>query len=53
LVIHYIQLDSWWYFKGIGDGITQYTAMSDVFPNGLSALHRKVENIPFAGHDSY
>ena len=53
LPIHYIQLDSWWYFKGIGGGVTQYTAMPNVFPDGLPALHRKVENIPFAAHNRY
>ena len=31
----YVNLDSWWYYKGIGDGVKNWTAMPDVFPNGI------------------
>jgi hypothetical protein len=53
LPIHYIQLDSWWYYKGIGDGVSNWTARPDIFPDGLQALHRRVENIPLAAHNRY
>jgi hypothetical protein len=53
LPFHYIQLDSWWYYKGINDGVSQWTARPDVFPDGLSILHRRLENIPLAAHNRY
>lgn len=53
LPFHYIQLDSWWYYKGIGDGVAQWTARPDIFPEGLSILHRRLENIPLAAHNRY
>jgi hypothetical protein len=53
LPFHYIQLDSWWYHKGIGGGVAQYTALPDVFPDGLQTLHRRLENIPLAAHNRY
>jgi hypothetical protein len=53
LPFHYIQLDSWWYYKGIGGGVTNWTALPDIFPDGLQALHRRLENIPIAAHNRY
>ena len=53
LPFHYIQLDSWWYFKGIGEGVQQWTARPDVFPDGLNVLHRRLQNIPIAAHNRY
>ncbi|CAM2722812.1 unnamed protein product [Rotaria socialis] len=53
LPFHYIQLDSWWYYKGIGDGVSQWTARPDIFPDGLQTLHRRLENIPLAAHNRY
>ncbi|CAF3719866.1 unnamed protein product [Adineta steineri] len=53
LPFHYIQLDSWWYYKGIGGGVTQYTPMPNIFPDGLQALHRRLQNIPLAAHNRY
>jgi hypothetical protein len=53
LPMHYLQLDSWWYYKGIGGGVSEYTAMPSVFPDGLQVLHRRVENIPMAAHNRY
>lgn len=32
-----VLLDSWWYFKGAGDGVTNWTAMPAVFPPGGNA----------------
>ncbi|CAF1248650.1 unnamed protein product [Adineta steineri] len=53
LPFHYMQLDSWWYYKGIGHGVSEYTAMRHIFPDGLQALHRRLENIPLAAHNRY
>jgi hypothetical protein len=53
LPIHYLQIDSWWYYKGIGGGVSNWTARSDIFPNGLPAFHRKTENIPLVAHNRY
>ena len=53
LPFRYLQIDSWWYYKGIGDGVTQWTARPDVFPDGLPALVRKLEHIPVVAHNRY
>jgi len=31
----YLQYDSWWYYKGIGNGAVNWTAMPSVFPEGM------------------
>ena len=33
-----LQLDSWWYYKGPGDGVKNWTALPTVFPNGIDAV---------------
>jgi hypothetical protein len=53
LPFHYIQLDSWWYYKGIGDGVSQWTARPDIFPDGLQVVYRRLENISLAAHNRY
>ena len=53
LPFRYLQIDSWWYYKGIGDGVKQWTAMPEVFPDGLPALVRQLENIPVVAHNRY
>ena len=35
----YILLDSWWYYRGINNGVTNWTARSDIFPDGLDSFH--------------
>jgi hypothetical protein len=50
---HSIELDSWWYYKGIGGGVSQWRALPDVFPDGLTVLHRRLENIPLAAHNRW
>ena len=42
LPFHYIQLDSWWYYKGVRDGVSEWTARPVIFPNGLQALHHRL-----------
>ncbi|CAF3945609.1 unnamed protein product [Rotaria sordida] len=53
LPLHYIQLDSWWYYQGIKNGVTQWTARPDIFPDGLQVVHRRLENISLAAHNRY
>jgi hypothetical protein len=53
LPLHYIQLDSWWYYKGIEQGVKQWTAVPNVFPDGPVEVHRRLENIPLAAHNRY
>jgi hypothetical protein len=33
-----ILLDSWWYYKGIGGGVKNWTARPDIFPDGIESL---------------
>jgi hypothetical protein len=40
--IHYIQLDSWWYYKGLADGVSEWTARPEIFPDGLNGLNRHI-----------
>ncbi|XP_071835064.1 uncharacterized protein [Apostichopus japonicus] len=48
----YYQLDSWWYFKGIGGGVKNWTAMPSVFPDGSGYLFKKL-GYPLAAHNRY
>lgn len=50
--VRYLQLDSWWYFKGLGDGVKNWTAMPSVFPHGLEAFHHEVP-WPILAHNRY
>eukprot|EP01039_Chlorochromonas_danica_P003209 gene3209-3514_t len=38
LPFRYLLLDSWWYYKGSNGGVSNWTAMPDLFPRGLSYL---------------
>ena len=53
LPIHYIQLDSWWYYRGLGDGVKQWIARTDIFPDGLSGLSKQINHLPLAAHNRY
>ena len=53
LPFHYIQLDSWWYYKGINAGVSQWKSRPDIFPDGLPSLYRQLDNIPIAAHNRY
>ena len=48
----YVQLDSWWYFKGKGGGVKNWTAMPDIFPNGIASMVEKT-GWPVVGHNRY
>jgi hypothetical protein len=53
LPFHYIQLDSWWYYKGLQGGVSQWKSRPDIFPDGLPFLYRQMERIPLAAHNRY
>lgn len=53
LPFKYIELDSWWYCKGVNGGVSQWTARPDIFPDGLQAVHQRLENISLAAHNRY
>ena len=48
----YVQLDSWWYYKGKGGGVKNWTAQTDVFPNGIEAVVEKT-GWPIVGHNRW
>ncbi|XP_078674668.1 uncharacterized protein LOC144912809 [Branchiostoma floridae x Branchiostoma belcheri] len=48
----YLQLDSWWYYKGAGGGVKTWDARPDVFPSGLRALYEKI-GLPIVAHNRY
>jgi len=33
--------DSWWYYKGVQDGVKNWTAMESVFPHGMSYVYEQ------------
>ena len=35
---NYLQLDSWWYYRGNVDGVKNWTALPNVFPNGIHSV---------------
>jgi len=47
-----MQIDSWWYPKGQSGGVTTWTALPDVFPDGLQAVHEAIQ-MPFVAHNRY
>ena len=52
----HILLDSWWYYKGKGGGVANWTVRDDIFPGGgdaaLSEFTAKSE-WPIIGHNRY
>jgi hypothetical protein len=46
-------LDSWWYYKGINDGVKNWTAMPSIFPDGLPALQKALNLTTFIAHNRY
>eukprot|EP00659_Diplonema_papillatum_P007521 gene7521-11520_t len=45
-------MDSWWYFKGTGDGVKNWTAMPSIFPDGIGAVTEKT-HWPIVAHNRY
>ncbi|XP_062503496.1 uncharacterized protein LOC134180364 [Corticium candelabrum] len=52
LPFRYLQIDSWWYFKGNANGVKNWTAMPDVFPRGIEYLHN-MTSWPIFAHNRY
>ena len=48
----YLQLDSWWYYKGVGNGVKNWTAMADVFPRGIEYVVQKT-GWPIVAHNRF
>jgi len=44
-------MDSWWYFKGTGDGVKNWTAMSSIFPHGIEFVFDNTEQMPIVAHN--
>ena len=36
--MQYLQIDSYWYYKGKNGGVTNWSATPEAFPGGLAAL---------------
>ena len=53
LPFHYLQIDSWWYYKGIKDGVSNWTARPDIFPNGLEKFDHQLQNLSLVAHNRY
>ncbi|EGD83514.1 hypothetical protein PTSG_04123 [Salpingoeca rosetta] len=52
----WILLDSWWYFKGTGNGVKNWTAMPQIFPPGGTdglAEFTSITQWPVIGHNRY
>ena len=48
----YILLDSWWYYQGVGGGVTEWIGRPDIFPQGNDYLRNKT-GWPIMGHNRY
>ncbi|CAK8679724.1 unnamed protein product [Clavelina lepadiformis] len=48
----YLQYDSWWYYKGVQDGVKNWTSMDDVFPHGMDSLFQST-GLPVVAHNRY
>ena len=48
----YALLDSWWYYKGVGNGVTNWVGRPDIFPHGNDYV-RNATGWPIMGHNRY
>nr|XP_022327168.1 uncharacterized protein LOC111126669 isoform X3 [Crassostrea virginica] len=48
----YLQIDSWWYYKGFQDSVKTWEARPDIFPNGIRYLYKKT-GLPLVAHNRY
>eukprot|EP01087_Luapelamoeba_hula_P023146 TRINITY_DN845_c0_g2_i6.p1 TRINITY_DN845_c0_g2~~TRINITY_DN845_c0_g2_i6.p1 ORF type:complete len:576 (+),score=72.90 TRINITY_DN845_c0_g2_i6:149-1876(+) len=53
LPVQYYQLDSWWYYKGVNDGLKLWEPMPSVFPNGMEAVSGSFGFKPLILHNRY
>jgi len=40
LPVKYWLMDSWWYYKGNGGGVKNWTAMPNIFPDGIEYVYK-------------
>ena len=52
LPFRYLQIDSWWYFKGDHDGVKNWTCMSSIFPDGIEYVSQKT-GWPIVAHNRF
>jgi hypothetical protein len=52
LPYRYMQLDSWFYYKGQGGGVKNWTAMPEIFPNGIGPVAAET-GWPVVAHNRY
>ncbi|XP_071096800.1 uncharacterized protein [Haliotis cracherodii] len=52
LPYRYVELDNWWFTKGQGGGVKEWTAPTDIFPNGIEQLHNKI-NVPVVAKNNF
>ncbi|XP_048777941.2 uncharacterized protein LOC125681766 isoform X2 [Ostrea edulis] len=52
LTYGYIQIDSWWYYKGLHNAVKTWEARPDVFPDGIGFVNRKT-GLPIVAHNRY
>ena len=50
--IRYMQMDSWWYYKGINDGVKNWTAIQELFPNGFDPI-KELTDWPVVAHNRF
>jgi hypothetical protein len=50
--IRYMQMDSWWYYKGINDGVKNWTAIEGLFPNGFDPI-KELTGWPVVAHNRF
>ena len=48
----YLQLDSYWYYRGNADGVKNWTSMSNIFPNGIKKVSERT-NWKIVAHNRY
>ncbi len=44
--------DSWWYYKGVGNGVKTWVARPDIFPHGMEYVWKRT-GWPVQGHNRY
>lgn len=45
------QFNSWWYYKGVNDGVKFWQPREEVFPNGLSYMSENMDYMPLVLHN--
>ncbi|XP_046568427.1 uncharacterized protein LOC124276821 [Haliotis rubra] len=52
ITYRYVELDTWWFTKGQGGGVKEWTAPADIFPNGIEYVHRSL-NVPIVAKNNF